>query len=263
VPALRTGPVTGLGGQALLLAALAGTVGLDPLGLLAGLGYGVVLCVLLTRALHGSRLGPADRVTLTRATLAGGVTALVVADGSRPVLVALTAVALVLDAVDGRVARGTGTVSRFGARFDMEVDAFLILVLSAYAARSVGGWVLAIGALRYGYLAAGRVLPWLPGPLPVRHWRKVVAAAQGVALVVVAAGVLPPGAATATAVLALALLVESFGRDVRWRWRHRATVFVPAPRSVGEDGRGPVRGGAVRRGGHVDPALRERGDAAA
>ena len=47
----------------------------------------------------------------------------------------------VLDAVDGHVARRTGTATAFGARFDMEVDAFLIVVLSVVrrAARSAGG----------------------------------------------------------------------------------------------------------------------------
>ena len=62
-------------------------------------------------------------MTLTRASLACGVGALVAACAAGRLLVALAAVALVLDAVDGRVARRTGTVSPFGARFDMEVDA--------------------------------------------------------------------------------------------------------------------------------------------
>ena len=70
-------------------------------------------------------------------------------------LVGLAVVALVLDGVDGWVARRTGTVSALGARFDMEVDAFLILVLSVYVAGSVGPWVLAIGAARYAFWAAG------------------------------------------------------------------------------------------------------------
>lgn len=204
----------GLAGQVLVLAGLAATVGLGPAGWLAGLGHGVVLAVLL----RGVRLGPADRVTLARACLVGGVTALAVGSGGPP-LVALAAVALVLDRVDGEVARRTGTASPLGARFDLEVDAFLLLVLSA----TVGGWAIAIGAMRYAYVAAGRVLPWLPGPLPPRYWRKVVAAIQGIALVVVLAGLLPALALAGP----LALLVESFGRDVRWRWRHRDR---PAPR---------------------------------
>ena len=74
----------------------------------------------------------------------------------------------------------------------MEVDAFLILVLSVYvarAARRVGAGDRR-GALRASS-AAGWVLPWLRAPLPPRYWRKVVAAVQGIVLAVAAAGVLP------------------------------------------------------------------------
>ncbi|GAA4940924.1 hypothetical protein GCM10023238_03240 [Streptomyces heliomycini] len=49
----------------------------------------------------------------------------------------LTAVALILDGVDGKVARRTGTSTPLGARFDMEVDAFLILVLSVYVSMAM------------------------------------------------------------------------------------------------------------------------------
>ncbi|WFE65492.1 CDP-alcohol phosphatidyltransferase family protein [Micromonospora sp. WMMD714] len=225
---VRTGPVLGLTVQTVLLAGLAATVGLDVAGWLAGLGYGVVTCVALRRGLRrggADRLGPADRVTLARGVLVGGVTALVVTglDGATPlgVLVPMTAVALALDAVDGWVARRTGTVSALGARFDMEVDAFLILVLSVQVAPAVGPWVLAIGGLRYAFVAAGRLLPWLRGSLPPRFWRKVVAAAQGVLLLVVAADLLARPAAAVLAAVALALLVESFGHDVGWLWWHR------------------------------------------
>ena len=133
-------------------------------------------------------------------------------------LVSLAAVALVLDAVDGWVARRTRTTATLGARFDGEVDAFLILVLSVYVARSAGAWVLAIGAARYAFLVAGWLLPWMRAPLPPRYWRKVVAATQGIVLTVAAADVLPPALTRAALVGALALLAESFGRDVWWLW---------------------------------------------
>jgi len=230
VSIVRTGPVLGLAGQLALLAMLAGTTGLGIAGWLAGAGSGVVTWAALTRGLRRSgtpALGPADRVTLTRATLAGAVAALTADSLGRhvpvAVLVTLAAVALVLDAVDGRVARCTGTASRLGARFDMEVDAFLILVLSAYAAGRLGSWVLTIGLMRYGYLAAGWALPWLRGPLPPRQWPKVVAATQGVVLVVAAADLLPRPLLSAATAVALALLIGSFGRDVGWQWWHRPT----------------------------------------
>ena len=170
-------------------------------------------------------LGPADRVTLVRAGLTAGVAVLVadafVAPAHRAALVTLAVLALVLDGVDGWVARRTGTVSAFGARFDMEVDAFLILVLSVYVARSAGLWVLAIGLARYAFVAAGRALPWLRRPAPPRYWCKVVAVIQGVVLVVVTAAVVPEFAAIAALAVALALLAESFGRETAWLWRHR------------------------------------------
>jgi phosphatidylglycerophosphate synthase len=207
------------------------TVGLGAAGWLTGVGYGLVTCAALTRGLSRARagaLGPADRVTLTRATLVGGVTALTVDSFDRQVpvgvLVALTVVALVLDAVDGQVARRTRTVSALGARFDMEVDAFLILVLSVYVARPTGGWVLAIGAMRYAFVGASWVLPWMRGALPPRYWRKVVAAIQGVVLVFATADVLPRPLMAAALAASLALLVESFGRDVRWLSRHRPVL---------------------------------------
>ena len=205
--------------------------------------------LLLTRALNRSgraALGQADRVTLLRATLVGGVAALTVDSFARPapvaVLVVLATVALGLDAVDGRVARRTGTASALGARFDMEVDAFLLLVLSVYAARPLGGWVLAIGAMRYAYVAAGWLLPWLRGSLPPRYWRKVVAATQGVVLVVAAAGVLPRPLSSAVLAVALALLIESFGRDVGWLWHRRpveSAAVAGSRRGARGDGQRP------------------------
>ena len=81
-----------------------------------------------------------------------------------------------------------------GRALRREVDAFLILVLSVFVARSAGAWVLAIGAARYVFLAAGWPLPWMREPLPARHWRKFVAATQGIILAVAAADVLPPAA---------------------------------------------------------------------
>ena len=155
--------------QLLLLAGLVAAFGLGPVGVLAGVVYAGGLLGLLSAAMQRAgrpALGPADFVTLARALLVGGVTALVAEDlligwTPGPVLVALAAVALVLDAVDGKVARHTGTVSPVGARFDMEVDAWLILVLSVYVAGIVGPWVLAIGAMRYAFVAASWALPWL------------------------------------------------------------------------------------------------------
>lgn len=226
--AVPPAPVAGAAVVLITLGAVAATTGLGLVGWLAGALYATGLGATLARALYrrGTRaLGPADHVTLARAVLTGCVTALV-ADTRAPtpiiLLVAVTTVALVLDAVDGHVARRTGTESALGARFDMEVDAFLILVLSVFVAGSLGPWVLAIGAMRYAFAAAARPLPWLTAPLPPSKARKTVAALQGIVLAVTAAGVLPHSAAAIATGLALAALTWSFARDVRWLCRHRA-----------------------------------------
>jgi phosphatidylglycerophosphate synthase len=172
-----------------------------------------------------AQVGPAFWLTLARATLAVGVAALAAGSFSHdpPValLVTLAAVALALDPVDGWVARRTGTVTALGARFDGEVDAFLILALSVYVAPAYGAWVLAIGVARYLFLAGELLLPWMRAPLPPRRWRKVVAATQGVVLTVAAAEVLPRVPMQALLVVALLLLAASMGECVRWLWRRR------------------------------------------
>jgi phosphatidylglycerophosphate synthase len=130
--------------------------------------------------------------------------------------VTIAAVALAMDGVDGQIARRTGTTTPLGARFDMEVDAFLILVLSGAAAIEFGWWALAIGAFRYVFVAASWVAPWLNAPLPPKFSRKVVAAQQGVMLAVVVSGLLPAWLALAALIIALGSLTWSFGRDIAW-----------------------------------------------
>ena len=250
----QTAPLTGLIAEVLLIAGLAVTVGLSGAGFsTAGWVVGVTCGVVTNAALAGGlshyrakRLSPADWVTLARAALAVGVAALVADSFGEPapvtLLVSVAAVALPLDAVDGWVARRTRTTGLLGARFDGEVDAFLILVLSVYVSRSAGAWVLAIGAARYAFLVAGWPLRWLREPLPPRYWRKVAAAIQGVVLTVAAADVLPPALTTGALVLALVLLAESFGRDVWWLRTHRLAPSPPVP--TGTDHRPTVPAGS-------------------
>ena len=98
-------------------------------------------------------------------------------------------------------------------------------MLSVYVARSAGAWVLAIGAARYAFYAAGWLLPWMREQLPPRYWRKVVAAIQGIVLAIAAADVLPLALTQAALLVALGLLAESFGHDVGWLWSHRHVTY--------------------------------------
>jgi hypothetical protein len=225
--------------QLLLVTALLGIVSLTGSGpSIVGWGVGIACATItnlgLTHALPrfgADRLTRADRVTLARAAFVAVVAALVadsfVESVPAAILVTFAAVALVLDAVDGWVARRT-VIGSLGAKLDGEVDAFLILVLSVYVARSTVAWVLLIGAARYAFAAGEWVLPWMREQLPPRYWRKFVAAIQGIVLTVATANVLPWVVTRALLAGALVLLAESFGRDVRWlRVRRAATREEP------------------------------------
>src|SRR5215471_16949259 len=226
LPTIRLATILGPLATAALLGVVSATAGLGVAGWIVGLATGSAATALLVTARKRSdqpAILPADWVTLTRTLLIAGVAGLVADSFGRPVsitaLVTLSSVALVLDAVDGQVARRTGTATPLGARLDGEVDAFLILVLSIFASRDYGSWVLVIGAARYVFLLAGWLIPWLAAPLPPRYWRKVVAAIQGIVLTVAVSGLLDRLAGMIAVAAALLLLAESFGRDVIWLYR--------------------------------------------
>jgi phosphatidylglycerophosphate synthase len=209
-----------LGAIAVLVGVVTVSVASAPSGLVAST-CGVGMSMVLSRGAGIRlllRLGPGDWVTLVRAVLTGGVAALaarsLLAPTSHSALVVLTCVALMLDGVDGWVARRTNTASDSGARFDMEVDAFLLVALSVYVGHSTGlWWVLAIGSARYSFAVIQLLIPPLRGSSSPSYWRKAVAATQGVVLTVVASGLLGRGLAAAALGIALALLVLSFGQQ--------------------------------------------------
>ena len=221
----RLDAVLGTLATPLVLGVLSVGPGLDAVGWGVGLasGWGLTALLVTGRNRNGQPILPPDRITLTRALLSAGAAGLVADAADRPLavtwLVVLSSVALVLDNVDGRVARRTGTVTPFGARFDGEVDAFLILVLSVAVSREYGAWVLAIGAARYLHLVAEWLVPWMAAPLPARYWGKVVAAVQGVVLTVAVSGLLPRTVGMLAVGVGLVLLAESFSRGVGWLYR--------------------------------------------
>jgi phosphatidylglycerophosphate synthase len=177
------------------------------------------------------RFGWANRVTLVRVALVSVLAAGLLMPDFYPrhtrLVVAVAAIVLALDGLDGWLARRNHDESRFGARFDMEIDSLLVLVLSigVVLAGKAGSWVLAIGLMRYAFLLAGRPLAWLRAELPESRLRKTICVVQGVVL----CAALVPGvnrdAATSLLAIALALLVASFGRDVAWLYRQRNFLY--------------------------------------
>ena len=192
----------------------------------------LVLAALIARHSRARSFGLADVVTLLRGLgvcfLAGLALQAWAGDLARHgvlIMIIMGALCLTLDGVDGRVARARGEASAFGARFDVETDAAMLVVLSiAVAALGIAGWwVLAIGAIRYGYVAMSFVVPALRTPLPYRYSAKVVAVGQAVALLAALTLKLTHSAhwlSDLFLLAALASLCWSFGRSVIWQLRH-------------------------------------------
>lgn len=178
--------------------------------------------------------GWANRVTLARSVLVIPLASLApfldasLSGNSLWLYLSLSVVALIMDGVDGMVARATGTESGFGARFDMELDALFILGLcfAVLALEKAGPWVLALGLMRYGFVLAGKIWPFINGTLPESFRRKTVCVWQLVTLMVALVPVTPDALAFWSLVLALALLCYSFGADIRWLYRFSAKQGV-------------------------------------
>jgi phosphatidylglycerophosphate synthase len=222
-------------------------MGLLSAGAMAGAGFGPwfavralgvfgLAFVLLLRALPAhaphARFGDANRVTLARLALVALLAAGVGERFDDPaamawIAIAVAAAAALMDALDGALARSQGLASDFGARFDMETDALLVLVLSLLAIHfgKAGGWILAAGLMRYAFVLIAFFVPWLARPLPPSQRRKLVCVAQIASLIVCLVPIVTRPWSDAMAAAGLAALAASFGTDLAWlaRQRRRAT----------------------------------------
>jgi phosphatidylglycerophosphate synthase len=187
------------------------------------------------RALHAMRhygivqagFGAANTVTLIRLALLCVLSVALIRGEvlatSSLVVFALAVFALSLDGLDGWLARRHGTATAFGARFDMEVDAAFACLLSLVLLVSgrAGPEILLLGVIRYVFVAAGMIWPWLKGPLPERFGRKLVCVVQIATLCLLLLPGVPPLAAQGLVIGAAGLLLWSFGRDTLYLARHR------------------------------------------
>lgn len=202
--------------------AIAGSISSDLVDVLV---CAVVAVVGAARSL--SRRDPwtrADDLTTVRLGLIVMVCAVFLAGGgsgfSWPA-VALGGTALAMDGLDGKVARRAGS-TRAGALYDETVDALFILILSVALVDLWGPWCLIPGLLYYVFhLVAAFRSAWRQR-LPASLSRRVIAAAQGILLLM--AGTPVAVAVPALGVLCVAAAVVSvlysFGRDIVWLEHH-------------------------------------------
>jgi phosphatidylglycerophosphate synthase len=184
-----------------------------PLATAGLLSFGVFVVARHRAWTQGRRFGAANAVTALRLGLAS---ALLLFSGTQPLTSAtLLAAFLALDGVDGWIARRTNSASAFGARFDMETDAFGVLATGVVLCveRGLGAWILLGGLLRYVYVLA---LPLASGKReqPRSAWTRAAFAVAMVFLI----GALgsPRGVARASGALATVLLSASFAYSFFW-----------------------------------------------
>ncbi len=224
-------------GSALASAPIAGLWGWP-----AALGltlYGIVAAQVLVGAQRQRlrRFGAANAVTLLRAATVAFLAAIAaLAEAPSPTLraivVALGLAGLLLDGVDGWLARRSFLASRFGARFDMEVDALSVLVFTLLLLRAgqAGAWVLAIGLARYIFVGVGWLWPPLRRELSQSLRRKTICVVVVGVLLVALAPFVDAATAGAICAAALVLLMYSFTVDCIW-------LLIPsrdAPRQAGQ-----------------------------
>ncbi|WP_292288272.1 CDP-alcohol phosphatidyltransferase family protein [Marivita sp.] len=178
----------------------------------------------LQRSYPHAHLGVCNAITLARLALTMALAGPLVAGvGPSWVVFSVALVALALDGIDGWFARRHGNASAFGARFDMEVDSALALILAISAATTgvVGPAAILLGVPRYLFASGGWFFPWMRRDLPERFSRKLVCVAQLAALIALQAPILPEAVALPLVPLVLAMIAWSFAVDLLWLWRHR------------------------------------------
>ncbi len=221
--------LTALGGAVAVPAigaALGGTAG--P-GLAGALGVYAVAAGLATRSMMRryphEDVGLCNLVTLLRLVLTCALIApLLSGTEAHWGLFLVAAAALSLDGLDGWLARRQRLASGYGARFDMEVDSLLALVLAvmAWTSGNAVGVVVLLGLPRYAFGAATLVLPWMRRELPERFSRKVVCVLQLGTLIVLQLPFVPGTVSAILVAVASGALAWSFARDIAWLGQARA-----------------------------------------
>lgn len=176
-------------------------------------------------ALPGShafvRMGAANHVTVIRGALVALLAALAGEHGTPAIATAAVVVAtveMVLDGVDGHLARRSGMASGFGARLDMETDAVFVAVLAllVWQFGKAGSWVLLSGLMRYLFAGVLALVPRLQRPVPSTFRGKTIAVLQMIALVVALSPVCGSVISARIAAAGLLTLALSFSLDFVW-----------------------------------------------
>jgi phosphatidylglycerophosphate synthase len=130
---------------------------------------------------------------------------------------------LALDGLDGALARRRGNTSEFGAHFDMETDAFtvLVVVFELWQRGAFATWILTAGLLRYLYVICCALLPPAAGEMP----RSLLARYAFLILMLgLATGLaLPPPLGSVGALVGTVVVTLSFARSFYFSYASRSS----------------------------------------
>lgn len=148
-----------------------------------------------TKQRHLGGIGYANAITLVRALLLFGVAVFFNSAWG-------FALVLLLDGVDGFIARRFDESSEFGAQFDMETDALFVALLSLALAPEAP-WILVAGALRPVFVIARKFFVEVPTErrVPFARYAFGIAAWSMVAAMAIRGPLLIPLTALSTLVL--------------------------------------------------------------
>jgi len=182
--------------------------------LVVALGGAVSLSILVAnhrgRFTPRGRFGVANAITTLRLGL---VVALSTLGGLGPSGSLLVLCSFALDGLDGSVARRRGEASTFGAKFDMETDALLVLVAGLVLALrgTLGAFIVVPGLLRYAYASAVAIVP-SRSEEPRSRFGRTAFSVMATSLAVSLWPIEP--LSKPLAIVATALIVVSFGRSI-------------------------------------------------
>lgn len=128
-------------------------------------------------------------------------------------LTVLLLLIVVLDVVDGYLARKMNQQSDFGLYFDMETDAFFVALVTMflYLKGLMPSWILIVGFMRYLNVAIYQILQLKPKKEPKQRFASVIAGTLFVVLAI--SFVLPPSFRYYSLLIVSILVMYSFGRS--------------------------------------------------
>lgn len=188
-----------------------------PLGLAAGASFVFLIASQRGQWTPRGHFGTANAVTALRLALTVSLTVFLDTLPGRW-LAALVGLVFALDGVDGVLARRGDVAGPFGAHFDMETDALLVLSVNVvlYQRGAVAAWILSAGLLRYLYVLTLALVPARGGEMPRSKLGRYAFAALMLGLI--AALALPAPWGPISAALGTGAVVLSFARSFYWSY---------------------------------------------